>query len=164
LPEISSEVYKNTLGHFASGVTIVSGIYKGKVHGFTCQSFSALSMDPPLVMLAVSKASVSWPPISKSRRMSISILAEDQGNLARQFAVSGVEKFKNVDFRLSDLGLPLIDGAQAYIECEIKRRISAGDHIVVIGEILNLVSTNSWSPLIYYRGKFGRYELVRDNG
>lgn len=85
--------YKTVLGHFCTGVTVVASIDDGEPTGFTCQSFSALSLEPPLVLVCVRKESATWPGIRKSGLFAVSVLAADQQSVGDRFARSGVDRF-----------------------------------------------------------------------
>lgn len=145
--------FRNVLGHFASGVTVVAAMEDGAPVGFTCQAFAALSLDPPMVVLAPSKTSTSWPRMIKAGAFSVNILAGNQEALCRTFAVSGGDKFAGVDWHLGDAGTPVLDGALAWVECALERVHDAGDHELVTGRVLEL-GTGSGGPLLFYRGSY----------
>ena len=144
------------LGHFASGVTVVSAM-DGDPVGFTCQAFAALSLDPPMVLLAPAKSSTSWPRIARAGAFCVNILARDQGALARSFSVSGADKFAGVEWRAGDAtGAPVLAGALAWAECRLEQIFDSGDHELVTGFVLALGVTDA-QPLLFYRGGFGTF-------
>jgi 3-hydroxy-9,10-secoandrosta-1,3,5(10)-triene-9,17-dione monooxygenase reductase component len=145
--------FRRVLGHFASGVTIVAALEEGAPVGFTCQAFTALSLDPPLVALAPGKSSTSWPRIAKAGAFCINILGADQEELCRSFAVSGGDKFAGVAWHLGPGGTPIIDGSLAWIECRLEIIHDAGDHELVVGKVLDL-GFGEGRPLIFHRGAF----------
>ncbi len=149
--------FREVLGHFATGVTIVTATEEevGPV-GFTCQAFSALSLDPPLVVLAPAKSSTSWPKIAAAGAFCVNILEARQEVLCRSFAVSGADKFAGVGFVRGATGAPVLEGSLAYVECELEQIIDAGDHELVIGRVLSM-GVNEGSPLLYYRSGFGSF-------
>jgi 3-hydroxy-9,10-secoandrosta-1,3,5(10)-triene-9,17-dione monooxygenase reductase component len=149
--------FREVLGHFATGVTVVTAIEDGEPIGFTCQSFTSLSLEPALVALAPAKSSTSWPRIAKARTFCVNILADDQEALCRDFAVSGGDKFRGIGWRPGGSGAPVLDGALAWVECEFVRSHDAGDHELVVGRVLDL-GVVPGRPLLYYRGGFGRFE------
>ncbi len=145
--------FRHVLGHFASGVTVVTAMEDGTPVGFTCQAFTALSLDPPLVALAPGKSSTSWPRIAKAGAFCVNILGEDQGELCRSFAVSGGDKFAGVAWHVGDAGTPVIDGSLAWVECRLEIIHDAGDHELVVGKALHL-GLGEGRPLIFHRGAF----------
>jgi 3-hydroxy-9,10-secoandrosta-1,3,5(10)-triene-9,17-dione monooxygenase reductase component len=149
--------FREVLGHFATGVTIVTAMEGTEPVGFTCQAFSSLSLDPPLVALAPGKSSTSWPRIAAAGAFCVNILAEDQEALSRDFAVSGGDKFVGVGWRPAPNGAPLLDGALAWVECDLELVYDAGDHELVVGRVRG-TGVNRGRPLVYYRGGFGRFE------
>jgi 3-hydroxy-9,10-secoandrosta-1,3,5(10)-triene-9,17-dione monooxygenase reductase component len=149
--------FREVLGHFATGVTVVTALEDGDPVGFTCQAFTSLSLEPPLVALAPGKSSTSWPRIAAAGSFCVNILAEDQEALARDFAVSGGDKFAGVGWRPGAIGAPILEGALAWVECRFVRAHDAGDHELVVGRVLDM-GVRTGRPLIYYRGGFGRFD------
>jgi 3-hydroxy-9,10-secoandrosta-1,3,5(10)-triene-9,17-dione monooxygenase reductase component len=156
-PPVDVDRFREVLGHFATGVTVITAMEEGIPVGFTCQAFSSLSLEPPLVALAPGKSSTSWPRIRQAGRFSVNILAEDQEAICRDFAVSGGDKFASVAWRPGTNGAPLLDGSLAWIECDLLLTHDAGDHELVIGQVTGLGVDQGARPLLYYRGGFGRF-------
>ena len=150
--------FREVLGHFATGVTVVTAIDGGEPVGFTCQSFASLSLEPPLVALAPGKSSTSWPRIAEAGQFCVNILSEGQEALCRDFAVSGGDKFTGVGWHPAANGAPILDGALAWIECSFVRAHEAGDHELVVGRVQDMGVDHRGRPLVYYRGGFGRFE------
>lgn len=148
--------FREVLGHFASGVTVVTAMEDVGPVGFTCQAFTSLSLDPPLVALAPGKSSTSWPRIAEAGRFCVNILADDQEALCRDFAVSGGDKFTGIGWSPGSTGAPVLDGVLAWVECELLLVHDAGDHELVFGRVVDL-GVNPGAPLLYYRGGFGRF-------
>ncbi len=148
--------FRETLGHFATGVVIVTGSEDRLPYGFTGQAFTSLSLEPPMVALAPSKVSTSWPPIARAGRFCVNVLAEDQEALARDFAVSGGDKFGGVGWRAAANDAPVLDGVIAWVECSIVASHDAGDHLVVFG-LVEEMGVNGGRPLLFYRGGFGTF-------
>jgi 3-hydroxy-9,10-secoandrosta-1,3,5(10)-triene-9,17-dione monooxygenase reductase component len=151
---IDEAQFRSVLGHFASGVVIVTGMSDGTPCGFTCQSFFSVSLDPPLVAIAPGKASASWPKVSSQGEICINMLEAGQEGLARTFAVSGAEKYLSVDWEPAKNGAPRLHGCLAWIDCRIAAIHDAGDHHLVVAEVSDLESADG-SPLLFYRGSFG---------
>ena len=149
--------FREVLGHFATGVTIVTANEEGVPVGFSCQSFSALSLDPPMVILAPAKSSTSWPRIARAGSFCVNILGEHQEAVCRAFAVSGGDKFDGVEWTPGVTGSPLIDGSLATVECTLGAIYEGGDHELVTGHVVDM-EIGKGSPLIFYRSGFGRFE------
>ena len=158
---LSSSRFREVLGHFASGLTVVTSVdHQGPV-GFTCQAFMSLSLEPPLVAIAPGRSSTSWPRIAPTGMFCANVMSEDQEALCRDFAVSGadtVDKFSGVGWSPGPGGAPVLEGALAWVVCRIAQVHEAGDHELVVGEVLDLGVDHGGRPLIFYRGGFGRFE------
>ncbi|MDT4937011.1 MAG: 3-hydroxy-9,10-secoandrosta,3,5(10)-triene-9,17-dione monooxygenase reductase component [Pseudonocardiales bacterium] len=150
--------FRRILGHFCTGVVIVTASDGDIPVGMTCQSFSSLSLDPPLVMFSAARTSTSWPRIRRAGSFAVNILAGDQQALCRTFAVSGAEKFATVRWSPGLLGAPLIDGCLARIECRLETVVPGGDHDIVIGAPLAMDEDPSREPLLFFRSGFGHFE------
>lgn len=150
--------FKETLGHFATGVAVVTGVENGRPHGFTCQAFSSLSLDPPLVVVAPGKSSTSWPPIARAGSFCVNILGANQEALSRDFAVSGGDKFTGVGWHPGSTGAPRLDGVVAWVECNVLTSHDAGDHELIVGSVEEM-GVNGGQPLVFYRGGFGTFCL-----
>jgi 3-hydroxy-9,10-secoandrosta-1,3,5(10)-triene-9,17-dione monooxygenase reductase component len=149
--------FREVLGHFATGITIVTATDEGEPVGFSCQSFAALSLDPPMVILAPAKSSTSWPRIARAGSFCVNILGEHQEAVCRAFAVSGGDKFDGVDWSPGVTGSPLIDGSLATVECTLGAIYEGGDHELVTGHVVDM-EIGQGSPLLFYRSGFGRFE------
>jgi 3-hydroxy-9,10-secoandrosta-1,3,5(10)-triene-9,17-dione monooxygenase reductase component len=150
--------FRDVLGRFASGVTVVTSVSNGEPVGLTCQSFSSVSLDPPLVLFIPAKTSRAWPLIQRSGRFCVNFLAADQAELSNTMASRGVDKFAEVKWTPSPQGgIPMLDGALAHLDCSIHAVHEAGDHYVVIGRVLELVTddgADDAEPLLFYRGQY----------
>jgi flavin reductase (DIM6/NTAB) family NADH-FMN oxidoreductase RutF len=155
---IDAARFREVLGHFASGVTVVTATEDGPV-GFTCQAFAALSLDPPMVLLAPAKSSTSWPRIAAAGSFCVNILASDQEALARSFSVSGGDKFAGVAWEGAPVtGAPLLAGVVAWAECELEQIHDSGDHELVTGRVVSL-GVGDGLPLVFYRSGFGTFSV-----
>ena len=158
-PSIDSARFRQVLGHFASGITIVTALDGGEPVGMTAQSFSSVSLEPPLVAFFPGKASTSYPRIQRAGVFCVNVLADDQEALCRAFAVSGGDKFHGVGYKpAAGTGSPVLSDALAWIDCRIEAEHDAGDHLITIGRVLDLEVTREAGPLLFYRGGFGRFE------
>ena len=148
--------FREVLGHFATGVTIVTALEDGVPVGFSCQSFAALSLDPHMVILAPAKSSTSWPRIAKAGAFAVNILGEHQEAVCRAFAVSGGDKFDGVEWSPGVTGSPIITGALAHVECRLGAIFEGGDHELVTGHVVAM-DAGDGAPLLFYRSGFGRF-------
>ncbi|WP_411107984.1 flavin reductase family protein [Streptomyces sp. c-19] len=157
-PPVDPAAFRRVLGHFASGVTIVTALDATGPTGFACQSFASLSLDPPLVAFMVARTSTTWPRIAAAGTFCVNVLGADQGELCRSFAVSGADKFAGVDWTPTpETGSPRLPGAPAWIDCTITTVHTGGDHLIVVGRVESLGATEDSDPLLFHRGRFGRF-------
>ncbi len=155
---VEPEEFRRVLGHFATGVTVVTTRDEDGPAGFACQSFASLSLDPPLVVFMVGRTSTTWPRIARAGAFCINILGEEQGLLCRGFAVSGADKFAGVAHRPAPVtGSPLLDGVPAWVDCTVQSVHTGGDHLIVVGRIAALGAAEDGAPLLFHRGRFGRF-------
>jgi flavin reductase (DIM6/NTAB) family NADH-FMN oxidoreductase RutF len=154
---IEPGIYKEVMASFPSGVTIVTTLdAEGNLAGITASAFSALSIDPALVLFCPNYASDTYPVLRESKQFAIHLLSADQQAEAYAFAGKGKEKTKGIEWQLSDLGNPLLGKATAIIECELWREYDGGDHAIIVGAVKNLILPQTpVTPMIYHRGKLG---------
>jgi len=148
-------VMREVLGHFASGVTVVTARTAEGPIGFTCQSFSSLSLDPPLVAFAPSRASRTWPRLREIGRFCVNVLAEGQDDVSQNFARSGDDKFAAVRWTSSAHGSPVLEDVVAWIDGELWAEYDGGDHTIVVARVLDLGAHPDRRPLLYHRGSYG---------
>ena len=154
VPPFDAAGFKEAMGRFTTGVTIVAGIDDGEPVGFTCQSFVSLSMDPPFVAVAPARTSTSWPRIAGSGSFCVNVLTDAQEDLCAGFAVSGGPKFDGVDwYPAPGTGSPVIDGSLAWVDCRVELVHDAGDHELIVGRVLDL-GIGEGSPLLFFRSQF----------
>jgi len=148
--------FRDALGHYASGITVITSLVDATPIGFTCQSFYSVSVNPPLVSFSVMSSSASYPAIRRAGRFAVNILAADQAHISSQFARRGQDKWQGVDWQPSPLGNPIIAGSLHWLDCRIHAEHVAGDHLIVIGEVLAMDQQKpaSAQPLLYFRGQY----------
>ena len=159
-PVLDDAEFRQVMGRFATGVAVVTAMDEGEAVGLTIQSFTSLSLEPPLVCFAPGKSSSTWTRIRNSGSFCVNILGEDQEALCRAFATSGADKFDGVGYDESpESGSPRLHGTLAWVDCVIDVVHDAGDHDLCIGRVNALGVTESTAgPLLYYRSGFGRFE------
>lgn len=142
------------MGHFATGVTVITSLRaSGEMHGLTANAFSSVSLVPPLLLICVDKKAESYPCFEESKVFTVNILSAEQEALSRKFAVSGGNKFEGVSYRVGANGVPILDGAVAYLECRLSGSMDAGDHTIYLGEI-EQAETHEAKPLLFFRGGY----------
>lgn len=150
--------FRATLARFASGITIVTARDRvGGDVGMTVSAFSSLSLDPPLVLVCIANGASVAPVLEHCDAFAVNILAEDQEALSRRFAERELDRFDGVSVSRGALGLALLDGALANLECRVTARHPAGDHTILVGEVKE-ASLREGHPLLYYRGGYRRLE------
>jgi len=146
--------FRRVLGAFATGVTVITAPGTPPA-GFACQSFSSLSLDPPLVAFMVGRTSTTWPRIARAGVFCVNVLGADQGELCRAFAVSGADKFAGVPHDPAPAsGSPRLTGTLAWIDCTIHAVHTGGDHLIVVGRVDALGTGEGEAPLLFHRGRF----------
>ncbi len=155
------EVFRDVIGHFASGVTIITTRDGDTDHGVTANAVTSLSLEPPMMLVCLNRKSRTQLAVSRSKAFSVNILNESQGDLAVRFATSSSDKFEGVGLRYGDLGSPLLDGAIAQLECWVIEEVSAGTHEIFLAGV-HRAERFDGEPLAYFRGRFGRLELEQD--
>jgi 3-hydroxy-9,10-secoandrosta-1,3,5(10)-triene-9,17-dione monooxygenase reductase component len=147
--------FRDVLGLFASGVTVVTSMADGAPVGMTCQSFSSVSLEPPLVMFCPAKTSRAWPFMQRAGFFCVNILAGDQAEISNAMATKGSDKYDGIGWTRSGTGAPLIDGVLGYVDCTVHSVHEAGDHYVVLGRVKDLdFGDRDRTPLLYYRGAY----------
>jgi 3-hydroxy-9,10-secoandrosta-1,3,5(10)-triene-9,17-dione monooxygenase reductase component len=175
----SSADFRAVMGNFATGVTIITTLEGAGLDGagvdatnltgtgpdgatldgprpvgFTCQAFTSLSLDPPLISFAVSLGSSSRPRILAAGRFCINILAFDQRGLCARFATPRINRFAGVHWWHSPGGSPVLDGSLAWIDCTVEAEYPGGDHAIVIGRVRGMSYLRDAAPLVFHRGEF----------
>lgn len=155
-PAFDPRVFRDTLGHYASGITIISGIDDEGPVGFTCQSFYSVSTEPPLVSFSVMTTSTTYPRVRETGTFAVNVLAHDQHGVSNQFARKGTDKWAGIDWTPSVSGNPVIADTLMWLDCDIWAEHEAGDHYIVIGRVKEM-SPASWhkeEPLLYFKGQY----------
>ena len=149
--------FRQVLGHFPTGVTVITGIADDRPVGMAIGSFASLSLEPPQVLFCAGNHSSTWPRLRASGRFCVNVLAEDQEDVCRVFAGRSDDKFAGIGWRRSGLGLPILDGVLAYIDCELTNVVPSGDHEIAIGTVHDLDVVHEGGPLLFFRGGYGRF-------
>ena len=159
--------FRQVLGHFCTGVTVITTTDDDGPAGFACQSFAAVSLEPPLVLFCPSRTSVTWPRIARAGHFCVNVLTDGQRELCRVFgtsAATGADKFADVPWSASSRGAPVLDGVLTWVGCTVQAVHEAGDHHVVIGRVTELGECRPGKPLLFYRGRYAATAEQPDGG
>jgi 3-hydroxy-9,10-secoandrosta-1,3,5(10)-triene-9,17-dione monooxygenase reductase component len=155
-PAFDSARFRQVLGHFPTGVCIVSSFVDEAPVGMAIGSFFSVSLDPPLVGFCAGKASGTWGRLRGADRFCVSVLADDQEAVSRRFASKDADKFDGLAWDRSPLGSPRLGDSLAWIDCRIHTIHDAGDHDIVVGAVHDLAVAREGHPLIFFRGGYGQ--------
>lgn len=151
--------YRDAMGGFASGITIITTHGPDGPVGFTCQSFYSVSIDPPLISFSVARTSKSLAAVREHGQVVVNFLSAEQQHLSGQFARSGTDKWAGVDWYPSESnGAPTLAGGTGWVAGEIEREIEAGDHLIFLVAVSGISTDPERAPLLFYRGKYHEIE------
>ncbi len=151
--------FRQVLGHFPTGVTVITARTSEGPVGLAIGSFTSVSLEPPLVAFCPDKRSSSWPRIREAGAFCVNVLAEDQELVSRTFASKGTDKFQGIGWEAASSGSPRLAGVLAWIDCTIEAVHDGGDHEICIGRVREMdVGHEADGPLVFYRGGYGRFE------
>lgn len=148
--------FRHVLGHFATGVTVITTRHEDQLHGTTVSSFCSLSLNPPLVLICLDHQSTIHDLVLASGSFGVNILAEHGETTSRHFARRALDKFAEVRYGLGQLHVPLLEDALATLECRVVNCYPGGDHSIVIGEVVSVQAQAHASPLLFFRSKYNR--------
>ncbi|QMW22586.1 flavin reductase family protein [Sandaracinobacteroides saxicola] len=146
---------RDAFGAFATGITIITATTaEGASVGFTANSFTSVSLTPPLLLVCAAHGVSALPAIRASRAFGVNILAVDQEAISRRFTQRSIDRFAGANWHHATLGVPLLTGACATFECTVQQDIEAGDHVIFIGHIKGFTADPAHAPLLYHRGRY----------
>jgi 3-hydroxy-9,10-secoandrosta-1,3,5(10)-triene-9,17-dione monooxygenase reductase component len=154
---IDPRAFRDTVGHYASGITVVAGEVGGVPHGFTCQSFYSVSMVPALISFSVMLTSKSWPLIRQTRSFAVSILSHTQRPVSESFGSSKPDRWNGIPWARTRHGNPVIEDTLVWLDCELHEEYEVGDHAIVIGKLREMATPSpsaAKAPLLYFKGKY----------
>ncbi|WP_280270540.1 flavin reductase family protein [Nocardia wallacei] len=154
--KVNPSRFRHVLSQYPTGVVVIGAVIPGEQPAaLTIGSFSSVSLDPPLIAFYPDKSSASWPKIRQQQRFSVNVLSAQQEDVCRRFARKGSDKFAGVPWRPAPSGAPIIDGAAAWLDCELYDVQEAGDHYLVFGRVVAMDADSNQSPLLFFRGGYG---------
>lgn len=152
-----SRAFRDVMGRFATGVTVVTVSHEGIQRGMTANAFSSVSMDPAMLLVCIDEHASMFPVFQEAKAFAVNILAEDQERLSRAFAEHGEkpEAMGGFPHRSAPLGSPVLDGVLAWAECEVQHRYAGGDHVIVVGRVRDLaLERRDAGPLLYFGSEY----------
>ena len=156
---IDEATFRQVLGHFPPGVTVITSTHEGEPVGLAVGSFASLSLEPPQILFCAGNQSSTWPKIRANGTFCVNILADDQEDICRVFAGRAGKKFEGLGYRHSGNGNPLLTGVLASIDCTVADVVTSGDHDIVIGAVQDLAVHHEGGPLLFFRGGYGRFAV-----
>lgn len=151
---IDPKALRQVLGHYPTGVTVVTTVdADGLPRGLTANSFTSVSLTPPLLLVCLGKATASHPVFMGSTHFAVNVLADHQRDTSNLFASKASDKFEQAAWQPAASGVPLIDGSLAWFDCTVHQRIDAGDHTILIGQV-QAMGQGSGRPLGYCQGAY----------
>ena len=153
--DVTPEQMRAAMGHFATGVTVVTGLDGDEPVGFACQSFASVSLNPPLVLFCADHRGRTWPLIRASGRFTVNVLGEEQVEMCNRFGSQRGRRFEGLDWTRSRWDTPSLPLTLMRVHAEVEDVHTAGDHDVVIGRVRELESPRTDPPLLFFRGSFG---------
>lgn len=146
---------RETLGNFVTGVTVITTRHDDELQGLTANSFSSVSLDPPLVLFSLSRTADCFAAFESSDHFAVNVLRSDQEALSNRFATKDIDKWSDVAWRSGEGGCPLLDGAIATFECRITNRHEGGDHVIYVGKVVKFAHHGDGAaPLAFFRGRY----------
>lgn len=149
--------FRNAIGRFLTGVTVITTAHDGVAHGITASAVASLSVDPPTLLVCLNKQSATRGAVAAARRFVVNVLAADQGPLAMHFASKSPEKFARLPVETGTHGLPRLPGAIATLDCAVVAEVDGGTHSIFVGRA-EAGSAGDGAPLGYFRGRFVQVE------
>jgi flavin reductase (DIM6/NTAB) family NADH-FMN oxidoreductase RutF len=150
---VPPKVFRNTLAKFCTGVTIITTKNQDGLHGLTVNSFTSVSLDPPLILICIQKNGLSHSTLCECEDFVVNILSKEQKELSDRFAnpaLDSEERFRDLNFRLSENGLPILAGNLGHLECRVVNQFEGGDHTVFMGQVENGDYSEGKRPLLFY--------------
>ncbi|MBY8976610.1 flavin reductase family protein [Rhodobacteraceae bacterium NNCM2] len=149
-----TKALRDALGRFATGVTIVTAISEeGEPVGFTANSFTSVSLDPPLLLVCLAHKALSYRTFKVAESFAVNVLSADHEDIAMRFATPGVDKFSEIDWEAGRMGAPILPGCIAHFDCAMHQRVTAGDHDILMGRVIGFDHYEG-SALVYHSGSF----------
>jgi flavin reductase (DIM6/NTAB) family NADH-FMN oxidoreductase RutF len=158
---LDAAAYRKLIGHFATGVTVITTANDGLLHGMTANAITSVSLDPLLLLVCVDREAHAYEQLLHTGRFGVNILAEGQEDISKLFAAKAEPErgaMRGAAFRLGEHGTPVLDGSLAHIECAVTDRFDAGDHTIFIGTLLDGQVLSDAPPLVFYQATYRKLQ------
>ncbi len=162
-PVLTSDRLRYVLGHFATGVTLVTAHGADGPVGMAVNSFTSVSLDPPLVLFCPARTSSTWPAIRDAGRFCINVMGSEHAEFTRRFCQRPADRFADIGWADRPSG-PALDSAVAWIECEVREEHEAGDHTIVVAHVSGIDVADEVDPLVFFRGSYGTFHTPQLRG
>jgi 3-hydroxy-9,10-secoandrosta-1,3,5(10)-triene-9,17-dione monooxygenase reductase component len=159
---VAADRFRRVLGHLPTGVTLITAMTPVGPTGMAVNSFTSVSLDPPLVSFCAARGSSTWPRIRAAGAFTVNVLGEDDADLCRRFARKGADRFAGVRYRPGATGAPVLDGVAAYLACRLQDEHDAGDHVIVVGRVVHLDADEAVRPLVFHGGSYCALQPTAD--
>jgi len=146
--------FRHVLGHVPTGVALITASTPAGPVGMAVNSFTSVSLDPPLVSFCAAHTSSTWPLVRAAGAFSVNVLGEDHSEVSRLFARKGADRFAGLSHRPGATGAPVLDGVAAHLDCELYAEHAAGDHVIVLGRVVHLDADQGVRPLVFHGGNY----------
>lgn len=155
-PSIDPIKLRNALGKFPTGVTIVTTKFADEFIGMTISSFNSVSLNPPLILWSIDKSARSLPAFQEASQFAVHVLREDQQELSNLFARQGADKFANVELEIGIADVPMLSEYGARFQCQVEHQYEGGDHVIIVGRILDFDAHDGKAPLVFHSGSYAQ--------
>jgi flavin reductase (DIM6/NTAB) family NADH-FMN oxidoreductase RutF len=153
---VEPHVFRRVLGHLPTGVTVITGQLPDGPIGMACNSVTSVSLEPPLIAFCPARRSETWQALRPTARFCVNVMAEHHEAATRAFARKGIDRFAGIGYHARRCG-PALDGAVAWLDCEIRAEHDGGDHLIVVAEVMALEARIDAAPLVFFRGAYGTF-------
>ena len=154
---IEPQEFRNIIGHFMSGVSVITTTLDEKQYGLTASAVTSLSLEPPMLIVCINQSAGTSHAVSQTKQFVVNILHEEQGSIAKQFATPSDDKFKGIEIEKTATGLPVLADCHVSIACELVEEHIGGTHKIFIGRPTEVIVHDQTKPLAYHKGKFGKF-------
>ena len=157
---LDTRKFRDVMGTFTTGVTIITTMDNKTPHGITANSFTSVSLSPPMVMFCLGKSSANFEAFMASDSFAVNILSSQQDALSTRFATFEGDRFDGLNWSAWDTGAPILENVIAAIDCRLDATHDAGDHVIILGLVVRAEVQNNAPPLLYFKGGYERLETT----
>lgn len=160
-PAVEPRQFRRAMGQFATGVAVVATNRDGEYHGMTVNSLTSVSLEPPLLLVCLTRDSRTASAVTEVGRFVVNLLSHKQMDLSNEFARAGGDRFVGLEVEEADDGMPVIPGTLGHVRCRVDDIIDGGDHIIVLGRVI-ACEVGPDDPLIFFKGRYARHVAFDD--